>query len=150
LNNLIQTIISRNIILLAGFITSRVFFKTFFNIFAGFLNNNYSPYSDYNNIIPFSQANIFETYYLSASSIDLFSLILYLLLLKFQVIIISKSTARFFTQLLYPWFISSLLSLTLFYTIFLLEPSPTILFLVIPAISKLLLYHKLRYYEKYY
>jgi hypothetical protein len=42
----------------------------------------------------FSQADTFETYYLSVSSIDLFSLILCLLLPEFQVIIISKSTAR--------------------------------------------------------
>jgi hypothetical protein len=33
---------------------------------------------------------------------------------------------------------------------FLLETSPIILFLVILAISKPLLYHKLRYYKKYY
>jgi hypothetical protein len=80
---------------------------------------------------------------------DLFGFILCLLLPEFQVIIISKSIARFFTQLLYPRPISSLLSLTLFYIMFSLEPSPAILFLVILVISKTLLYRKLRYCKKY-
>jgi hypothetical protein len=69
------------------------YFSRPFDIFASLLNNNYSLYSDYNSIIPFSQIDIFETYYLSASSMDLFSFVLYLLLPELQVIIISKSTA---------------------------------------------------------
>jgi hypothetical protein len=80
----------------------------------------------------------------------LFGLILRLLLPELQVIITSKSTARLPIQLLYTRLISSLLSLILFYTILLLEPSPAILFLVIPAISKPLLRRKLRYYKKHY
>jgi hypothetical protein len=55
---------------------------------------------------------------------DLFGLVLCLLLFEFQVIITSKSTARFPTQLLYPRLISILLSLTLFHIILSLEPSP--------------------------
>jgi hypothetical protein len=82
--------------------------------------------------------------------VDLFSLVLCLLLPELQVIITSKSTARFLIQLLYLWFISSLLSLTLFYIMFLLEPSLAILFLVIPVISKPLSRRKLRYYKKHY
>jgi hypothetical protein len=54
-----------------------------------------SFYLDYSSIITFSQANTFEIYYLSASSINLFGLVLYLLLPELQVIITSKSTARF-------------------------------------------------------
>jgi hypothetical protein len=72
----------------------------------GSQNAAYSFYSDYGNTIPFSQANTFETYYLSVSSIDLFGLVLRLLLPELQVIITSKSTARLPIQLLYLWLIS--------------------------------------------
>jgi hypothetical protein len=69
-------------------------FQDFFDIFAGLLDNNYSFYSDHGNIIFLSQADIFETYYSSASSADLFGLVLCLLLPELQVIITSKSIAR--------------------------------------------------------
>jgi hypothetical protein len=76
--------------------------------------------------------------------VDLFSLILRLLPPEFQVIIISKSTARLPTQPLYPRPISSLSSLTLFYIML----SPAISFPAVLAISKPLSRRKLRCCEK--
>jgi hypothetical protein len=119
-------------------------FEDSFDTYTSLSDRNYTLFylSDHGNIFFFLQTDIYKTYYLTISLVDLFGFILCFSLPEIQVVIIIST----------PAIISALVFISLI--LFLAKPILLVLFLniffLIIFVNLIILSHKLRYYQDYY